>query len=125
VGRILIIDDEYSVRRLLSEVLKGAGHELMEVATAKEGLRLLRERPIDLVVTDILMPDMDGLEVTRLLHREFPSVKILALSGGSQDVDYCQVARSLGAHDTLMKPVSVQQLRDTVANLLPGVPEPS
>jgi CheY-like chemotaxis protein len=118
VGRILIIDDEPSVRRLLGEVLKGAGHDLVEVSTAKEGLRLLGERAIDLVITDILMPDMDGLEVIRNVRREFPKIKIIAISGGRQDIDYCDVARCFGADETLMKPVTIQALRDTVTRLL-------
>jgi CheY-like chemotaxis protein len=119
VARILIIDDETTVRRLLCEVLKDIGHSLIGVSSGKEALRLLRQDPVDLVITDILMPDMDGLEITRLVHREFPTVKIIALSGGNPDIDYCEIARFLGAHDTLTKPVSVQQLRESVAKLLP------
>lgn len=115
---ILLIDDEALVRRFFRQVLEGAGFGVGEASTAKDGFRLLRERLIDLVITDILMPDMDGLEVTRVLHRDFPKVKIIAMSGGQQDVDYCNVARYLGAHETLMKPVAVQRLLDTVARLL-------
>lgn len=118
MGEILIIDDEPAVRGFFREVLEGAGYGVVEAASAKSGLRLLRERPIDLVVTDILMPDMDGLEVTRTLHRDFPAVKIIAISGGQQDIDYCDVARFLGAHETLMKPVTMSRLLETVARLL-------
>jgi len=115
---ILLIDDEASVRGFFRDVLEGTGYGVAEAASARDGLRLLHERPIDLVITDILMPDMDGLEVTRVLHRDFPKVKVIAVSGGQQDVDYCDVARFLGAHETLMKPVTVQRLLDTVARLL-------
>jgi DNA-binding NtrC family response regulator len=115
---ILLIDDEASVRGFFRDVLEGAGYGVAEAASARDGLRLLHERPIDLVITDILMPDMDGLEVTRVLHRDFPKVKVIAVSGGQQDVDYCDVARFLGAHETLMKPVTVQRLLETVARLL-------
>ena len=118
MGEILIIEDEPAVRGFFREVLEGAGYGVVEAASAKSGLRLLRERPIDLVVTDILMPDMDGLEVTRTLHRDFPAVKIIAISGGQQDIDYCDVARFLGAHETLMKPVTMSRLLETVARLL-------
>ncbi len=118
MGEILIIDDEPAVRGFFREVLEGAGYGVVEAASAKSGLRLLRERPIDLVITDILMPDMDGLEVTRTLHRDFPAVKIIAISGGQQDIDYCDVARFLGAHETLMKPVTMSRLLETVARLL-------
>jgi DNA-binding NtrC family response regulator len=118
VAVILVIDDEESVRSFFCYALEGAGYDVVEASSAKQGLRLLRDRPVDLVITDILMPDMDGLEVTRVLHREFPRVKVIAVSGGQQDIDYCNVARFLGAHATLMKPVSVQRLIETVANLL-------
>ncbi len=115
---VLLIDDDASVRGFFRQVLEGAGYGVVEASSARNGLRLLRERPIDLVITDILMPDMDGLEVTRVLHRDFPKVKVIAISGGQQDIDYCNVARFLGAHETLMKPVTVQRLLDTVALLL-------
>lgn len=115
---ILVIDDEASVRGFFRQVLEGAGHDVVEASSAREGLRLFRQHSFDLVITDILMPDMDGLEVTRVLHREFPKVKVIAISGGQQDVDYCSVARFLGAHATLMKPVTVQRLIETVASLL-------
>jgi CheY-like chemotaxis protein len=118
VAEILLIDDEASVRRFFRTVLEGAGYVVVDAATAKAAFRLLKERPIDLVITDILMPDMDGLEVTRVLHRDFPKVKIIAITGGLLDVDYCSVARFLGAHDTLMKPVTVPRLLDMVARLL-------
>lgn len=115
---VLLIDDDASVRGLFRQILEGAGYSVVEASSAKYGLRLLRERPIDLVITDILMPDMDGLEITRILHRDFPKVKVIAITGGQQDIDYCNVARFLGAHETLMKPVTVQRLLDTVALLL-------
>lgn len=116
---LVIVDDDAAVRRLFRDVLEGAGYGVFEAASAKEALRIVRARSIDLVITDILMPDMDGLELTRQLHREFPAVKIIAMSGGQQDIDYCGVARLLGAHEALLKPVAVQRLLDTVAGLLP------
>jgi len=118
VADIVMVDDDPAVRRLFREVLEGAGHAVSETASGKEALRIVRARSVDLVITDILMPDMDGLELTRVLHREYPAVKILAISGGQQDIDYCGVAKFLGAHEALMKPVAVQRLLDTVAGLL-------
>lgn len=118
MGRILVIDDESSVRRFFCEVLKEAGHQSIEASTAREAFACLREQPIDLVITDILMPDIDGLEVTRTLHRDYPSLKIIAISGGRQDFDYGAVARLLGADETLMKPVTVHRLQEAVAKLL-------
>lgn len=115
---ILIIDDEPMVRDLFRKVLEAAGYSVAATASAREGLRLLRDRSFDLVLTDIWMPDMDGLEVTRTLRRDFPRIKIIAMSGGQQDVDYCSVARHLGAHASLLKPIALRRLLDTVAHLL-------
>lgn len=115
---ILVIDDESMVCDLLRRMLEEAGYRVATAASAREGLRLLRTRSFNLVLTDIWMPEMDGLEVTRTIRREFPTVKIIAMSGGRQDVDYCHVARYLGAHASLEKPIAQAPLLDIVARLL-------
>ena len=112
--RILVIDDEEPIRQLLREALEGAGYQVWEASTGIEGVRQVCEQSIDLVITDILMPDMDGLETVRMLHRDFPNVRIIAISGGGKDPDYCAVAKILGAHETLTKPFELQQLIDAV-----------
>ncbi len=114
---VLIIDDEPAIRSLFRQVLEEAGYQVVDASSAKEGLSVLRARPVDIVLTDILMPDMDGLELTRVIHQDFPRVKIVAVSGGQQFMDYCSVARLFGAHETLMKPVTVQRLLETVGRL--------
>ncbi|WP_173044859.1 response regulator [Nitrospira sp. KM1] len=118
MGDILLIDDEASVRKLLSIVLKSAGHQVAEASSGKEGVRRLREHPFELVITDILMPDMDGLEITRAIHQDFPQVKIVVVSGGRQDMGFCNAARYLGAHATLAKPVPLELLLETVSRQL-------
>lgn len=124
MGGILILDDESSVRGFFRAVLEAAGYSVEEASTARDAFQILRERRMDLVMTDILMPDMDGLEVTRTLRREFPGVKIIAVSGAQQDIDYRTVARFLGADDTLLKPVTVRDLQDAVVRLLGRPAEP-
>ncbi|HJT21305.1 MAG TPA: response regulator [Nitrospira sp.] len=114
---ILLIDDESSVREFFRYVLEEAGYGVSEASSAKDGLSLLKTRPVDLVITDILMPDMDGLELTWVLHHQYPSLKVVAVSGGQQEYDYCTVARFFGAHETLMKPVAVPRLLDAVSRL--------
>lgn len=115
---ILIIDDEASVREFLCDVLRGAGYRVYDAPSGKAGLRFLRQQPVDLVITDILMPEMDGLELTRFLQRHFPNTRIIAMSGDHGDMDYCTVARFFGAHDALLKPLAVPRLLETVARLL-------
>jgi len=112
---VLVVDDEVSVLQLLRKALEGAGYQVWEALSGREGLRLVWTQPIDVVVTDILMSDMDGLEMIGMLLRNFPNIRVIAISGGSKYLDYCSVAKMLGAHETLDKPFELQQLLDAVA----------
>ena len=111
---ILIIDDDEQTRVLLRRVLEEAGYLVSEAPNGQEGLRQFRQTPTALVITDLLMPDMDGLEVTMALHRESPTLKIIAITGGSGKRDFLEVAKHLGAHRTMKKPISIVELLQTV-----------
>ena len=111
---ILIIDDDEQTRVLLRRVLEEAGYLVSEAPNGQEGLRQFRQTPTALVITDLLMPDMDGLEVTMALHRESPTLKIIAITGGSGKRDFLEVATLLGAHRTMKKPISIVELLQTV-----------
>lgn len=111
---ILIIDDDEQIRAFLRLVLEEAGYRVMEAANGQEGLRQFRQTPTALVITDLLMPDRDGLEVTMALHRESPQVKIIVLTGGSGELDFLDAAKLLGAHRTMKKPVTVAELLQAV-----------
>ncbi|HEU4683540.1 MAG TPA: response regulator [Nitrospira sp.] len=117
LAEILLIDDESNVRDFFRKALEGAGYGVTEASSAKAGLSHLKTHPVDLVITDILMPDMDGLELTWVLHQQYPRVKVVAVSGGQHDIDYCSVARFFGAHETLMKPVALPRLLAAVHRL--------
>lgn len=75
-------------------------------------------RPPDLVITDVLMPEMDGLEFTMTLQRDYPSIRIIAFSGGVADMDFLDVAKGLGAHRTLSKPLTMADLLHAVGDEL-------
>ena len=117
---ILIIDDDEQTRVFLRRVLEEAGYMVMEAPNGREGLRQFRQTPTALVITDLLMPDMDGLEVTMALHRESPTVKIIALTGGSGQRDFLDIAKLLGAHRTMKKPVTIAELLQAVQQELQG-----
>lgn len=117
---ILIIDDNEQVRALLRQVLEKAGYLVMEAANGLEGLRQFQQTPVALVITDLLMPDRDGLEVTMALHRDSPHVKIIALTGGTGEPDLLDVAKLLGAHRTMKKPFTVAELLEAVQQELQG-----
>ena len=117
---ILIIDDDEQTRVLLRRVLEEAGYLVTEAPDGREGLRQFRQTPTALVITDLLMPDMDGLEVTMAVHRESPNTKILAITGGSGTRDFLGVATLLGAHRTIKKPISIAELLQALEQELRG-----
>ena len=118
MGRILVIDDEEPVRTMLCQFLESLEHEVVQASDGAEGVRLFREEPADLVITDIMVPGKYGLEVIRDLRRDYPEVKAIALTG--YHAGRLSLARDLGASYTFKKPVSLQELRDAVEELLGG-----
>ena len=118
MATILFIDDDDSVRRLTQVALERAGYRVLIAESGQHGLRLLEHQEVDLILVDVFMPDMDGLEVIQLLRKSRPLSKIIATSGGSGDGNYLDTAKYLGAQDTLLKPFSLQELLDTVATQL-------
>lgn len=116
-----MIEDEEDIRGLYSRILKHAGHDVIEAPDGKVGIELYRENPADLVITDILMPEKEGIELIIELRRDFPDVKIIAVSGGGQHMESAtclSLAKRLGAVRTLAKPFSQQELVDTVREVL-------
>jgi CheY-like chemotaxis protein len=114
---ILVVDDENQIRRLVREALEQAGYDVTEARDGTEALRQCRLAPADLVIMDILMPNQDGLETTIALRREFPDVKVIVITGGSDMIgilNFLDVAKMLGAHSTLQKPFEMKSLLDTV-----------
>jgi CheY-like chemotaxis protein len=118
--RILVIDDEESVRFVVKEMLEFEGYEVSTAPNGKVGLQLFRKDPTDLILTDIFMPEMEGLETIRELHREFPQLKIIAMSGGGESgmLSFLSYAKRFGALRALRKPFSREELLTTVRELL-------
>jgi len=114
---VLVVDDEDQLRQLIREILEQAGYQVTEARDGKEAVLQYRLAPADVVIMDILMPEQDGLETTSTLRREFPNVKIIAITGSSEMIgilSFLDVAKMLGAHRTLQKPFEMQTLLDTV-----------
>jgi DNA-binding response OmpR family regulator len=118
MATILFIDDEEAVRMVYQVALERAGYRVLTAENGQHGLRLLEHEEVDLIVVDIFMPEMDGLELIPLLRKTRPTTKIIAISGGSGRSNHIDMARHLGAHDTLMKPFSLQALLDAVSSQL-------
>lgn len=117
MAEILVIDDEPQMRRLIARILHGAGHTVHEANNGEEGIELFRRmRPV-LVITDIVMPDVEGIEVIRALRQEAPTIPILAISGSGHPV-YLRAATGLGATTALAKPFRADELLSVVGQLL-------
>ncbi len=114
MATILVIDDQESIRALLRVALEVAGHEVLEASNGRLGLEVYRERSADLIITDIVMPEMDGLEMMLELTRGFLNVKVIAMSGGLESAGPLNVAKLLGARQTFQKPFDMNQLLSAV-----------
>ncbi len=120
MARILVIDDEQVLRRSVVEILEREGHEVLDAADGKVGMQLLREQRPDLVISDLFMPEMDGVELLRQLRRESPELKVVVMSGGAYDgqIQLLDVATGLGAAAVLRKPFELEELVSVVNEVL-------
>lgn len=120
MGRIMVVEDDKAVRELLREILKRAGHEVIAAGNGKEAIALYQDTPADLVITNILMPEKEGLETIQEMRRDDPDIKIIAISGGGQigPADYLEIARRFGARRTFSKPFDRKELLAAVDELL-------
>src|SRR5690242_19230714 len=113
---VLIIDDDAEYRQGLKIFLEHRNYAVLEAANGKEGLRVLDEKPVDLVLTDILMPEQEGIETIQAIRRERPELKIIAMSG-SEPVTL-RIAEKRGASATFSKSVPFRQLAEMAAKVM-------
>ena len=120
MARILIVDDEELVRLTLRQALEKERHELVDATNGEEALRLLRRRAVDLVITDIIMPEKEGIETIREIRQDYPETKIIAISGGGRmgNVDFLRMSQLLGADAILPKPFGPEELLKLVRRIL-------
>jgi DNA-binding response OmpR family regulator len=120
MATVLVIDDDQQIRRMVVRVLARDNHEVIEAGDGQEGLRLFNARRPALVITDILMPEKEGIETIREIRAVAPRVPILAMSGGgtSKTMVFLDSAKALGADAALSKPFRADELIDAVNKLL-------
>lgn len=116
---VLVIDDDDDVRSVLQDVLTRNGYDVTGAADGNQGLEQLRRKTYDIVITDILMPEKEGIETIIELRKNWPKTRILAISGGGVGSagTYLTLAEKLGAHMALTKPIRIQTLLDAMKKL--------
>jgi CheY-like chemotaxis protein len=120
MATILVVDDNDLVRDALALLLARTGHGILEAADGEEALLLIKTSVPDLVVTDILMPEMAGFEMIEKVRKAAPDVKIIAMTGGTPigPEDLLQHAARLGANETFAKPIDREKFLESVNRLL-------
>ena len=114
---VLIVEDDEQVRAVFAQVLQGAGYRVLQAAHGNEALGLLRMHPVQVVISDLVMPEMEGLELIRFLRRTYPKLKIIACSGAFGEA-MLHVATRFGANAALAKPISSGCLLATLQAVL-------
>src|SRR6185295_10712868 len=120
MARVLLIDDEEYVRMTLTQALEDDGHEVIVAINGQDGINRYKAEKPDLVVTDVLMPEKEGIETVLELRRIDPQAKIIVISGGGRinNLDFLDVARKFGAAAALKKPFPIDEFSRVVAECL-------
>lgn len=121
---ILVVDDDAGVRQVLRGMLTPAGYRVEVATNGREAIERIRLEHFDLVITDLVMPEQEGIETIKILRRDFPNLKVIAISGAFGG-DYLRIAAFLGAHCTLAKPVKMETVIRAVEDTLRSGPEPA
>ena len=120
MARILIIDDDETICSVFQRFLTGKGYIVDVAADGRQGLRLLEEESVDLVITDIMMPETDGLEVVMAIQGKEADIPVIAISGGmhAMPMDFLPMAKKFGAKAVLYKPVELDDLLTAVESAI-------
>lgn len=119
MARLLLIDDDVSLRNVLAKSLGYAGHEVLQAGDGQQGLDLVHATPVDLVITDLIMPVQEGVETIVQLRRTHAHVPIIAISGGSSNTPlYLEIANKIGAKHILEKPFTPDELLGLITSVL-------
>jgi CheY-like chemotaxis protein len=116
MAHLLIVDDDSTIRHLIRRTLERTGHSMVEAENGREAIRTLAQKRADLVLLDLNMPEMEGIETVQEIRRVFPKTKIIVISG--VETVYLRGSELLGADAALRKPFHPEELRETVARVL-------
>lgn len=121
MANVMVVDDEVAVRNLIKEILSDSGHVIVEAANGEEACEIINGTSIDLVVTDLVMPEKSGLELIMDLAENYPDLPVIAISGGggiTGRFDYLPIAKLIGAKQIVNKPFKIDEIRKLVYDIL-------
>ncbi|MBU1702010.1 MAG: response regulator [Candidatus Eisenbacteria bacterium] len=120
MARLLVVDDDERIRIMLRMTLEEAGYDVEEAPNGVVALQIQEENPVDLVITDIIMPEKEGIETIMDLHRRWSKLPIIAISGGGRDTPqrYLGIAKGIGAARIFPKPILRDELLEAITELL-------
>jgi len=120
MARIIVAEDDEGVRNVIRRSLEADGHEVIEAEDGAVALDLFREEPADLLVADLFMPRLDGIKLITHLRKQFPQVRVLAISGSvwERQPKFLEIAGRIDAVTTLAKPFTPKELREAVSRAL-------
>lgn len=128
MSRVLIVEDHAPMRAVMAAVLESMGHEVFQAGDGVEALRVQKDAQAELMLTDLFMPEMEGLETIRRMRASYPAMRIMAVSGGSSRgdaTDYLEMAQKFGASAALKKPFTIREMTDAVTAMGFGAASPS
>jgi len=122
MAKILVIDDDVIVRETIVQILEDGGHQVVSAEDGKRGMAAFRSERPDLIITDIIMPEQEGIQTITEIRGVQPNAKIIAISGGGRigNTDFLKIARHLGAFDAIAKPFDPDDLLNRVGRCLNG-----
>jgi len=122
VASILVIDDQEPIRRIVRRALENERHAVLDASDGELGMQILERETVDVVITDIFMPRLDGIQTLREIRKRFPAVRVIAMSGGDSTglLDLRKDAELLGAVKSLQKPFTAREIVDVVRAVLGG-----
>jgi CheY-like chemotaxis protein len=117
MATILVIDDDEYIRGIVVRILNGKGHRILEASDGERGMRQLRAERPSIVISDLLMPEKDGIEIIQEIRKEAPETFVIAISGSvtADNLSYLDIAKKLGADAALAKPFRPAELLDAIA----------
>ena len=126
MGHILLVEDEQLVAETLASAMVSRGHTVVTASNGIEGIKRFTEQAFDLVVTDIIMPDKEGIEMILDMRKFKPETKIIAISGGGRigNAEFLRMAASVGAMATLQKPIPLAKFLSVLTETLSQSPPP-